>query len=65
MIKLTDFNPPVNYYNERRSKFSCLIYFTDGECSPPEAQIKDVLWVLSSTSKMNDALPGNVIKLEI
>jgi predicted metal-dependent peptidase len=61
----TNFDPPVNYYNERRNQFSCLIYFTDGECSPPEAQIKDILWVLSSTSTMNNDLPGNVIKLEI
>jgi len=60
----TDFTEAVDYYNDNLSKFSCLIYFTDGECANPERNPKGrVLWVLSSQSDMNNKLPGKVIKL--
>ena len=61
----TDFQPPIDYYNERKGQFSCLIYFTDGECCPPENAPRDMLWVLSEQSKMNDSLPGKVIRLQL
>lgn len=62
---MTSFDPVVDYFNENQRKFSCLIYFTDGEApnphNPPQGRC---LWVLSSMSKMNKKLPGQVIKLE-
>lgn len=61
----TYFDPVVDYYNENMRKFSCLIYFTDGEAPNPERPPNGrTLWVLSERSQMNDNLPGKVIKLE-
>ena len=59
----TDFNPVVDYFEENRRKYSCLIYFTDGEACIPKNGKKDLLWVLSAESKMNSSLPGMVIQL--
>jgi predicted metal-dependent peptidase len=59
----TDFNEVVNYFNTSKSKYSTLIYLTDGEAPAPEAKIKNVLWVLSSISDKTDHLPGKTIKL--
>jgi predicted metal-dependent peptidase len=61
----TYFDPVVDYYNENLRKFSCLIYFTDGEApNPEEPPHGRTLWVLSERSQMNNKLPGSVIKLE-
>jgi len=61
----TMFEPVVDYYNENIRKFSCLIYFTDGEAPNPQRPPNGrTLWVLSERSSMNDELPGSVIKLE-
>ena len=59
----TDFQPVIDYYNEHQHKFTCLVYFTDGECSSPENAKGKILWVLSSTSQENNELPGCTIKL--
>lgn len=60
----TDFQPPIDYYNENQKKFSCMIYFTDGECSAPENAPKDkLLWVISN-GKDNESLPGYRITFE-
>lgn len=59
----TDFQPVIDYYNEHQHKFTCLVYFTDGECSSPENAKGKILWVLSSTSQENNNLPGCTIKL--
>lgn len=60
----TDFQPPIDYYNENHRKFSCMIYFTDGECSAPENAPKDkLLWVISN-GKDNESLPGYRITFE-
>lgn len=61
----TDFQPVINYYNEHMNQLSCLIYFTDGEAPSPINAKGDILWVLSSKSKLNNELPGAVIKLDI
>lgn len=58
----TDFQPVVDLFNKEK-KYTTLIYFTDGECYAPYNCPKRTLWVLSSRSKMNDELPGRVIKL--
>jgi predicted metal-dependent peptidase len=59
----TDFNPVVDYFEENRKKYSCLIYFTDGEAPRPKNGKSDLLWVLSERSQMNDDLPGLVIQI--
>jgi predicted metal-dependent peptidase len=61
----TYFDPVVDYYNDNIRKYSCLIYFTDGEAPNPERNPNGrTLWVLSEQSSMNDDLPGKVIRLE-
>jgi len=59
----TDFNEVVDYFNASKSKYSTLIYLTDGEAPAPEAKIKNVLWVLSEQSSWTDHLPGKTIQL--
>jgi hypothetical protein len=39
------------------------MYLTDGEAPAPDNAKGNILWVLSSQSRMNDNLPGAVIKL--
>ena len=58
-----DFNPVVDYFEENRKKYSCLIYFTDGEAPRPKNGKSDLLWVLSERSQMNNDLPGLVIQI--
>ncbi len=59
----TDFNPVVDYYMQHRKKYTTLIYLTDGECSAPNAPVKNMLWVLSTKCSDTDHLPGKTIKL--
>lgn len=60
----TDFEPVVAYLQEHRKKFNNLIYFTDGECSPPTTKtLKPILWVHSSKCTINDELPGTKIQI--
>ncbi len=63
----TEFQPVVDYYNENSKKFSCLMYFTDGECPAPENVRNHVLWVISSQGSpeyLTDQGVGQVIQLE-
>jgi predicted metal-dependent peptidase len=60
----TSFEPVVAYLEENRKKFNNLIYFTDGECSPPTTKtMKPILWVHSSKCRINDELPGSKIQI--
>lgn len=59
----TDFQPVIDYYNENVHKYTCLMYFTDGECSAPTPAKGRMLWVLSSQSPLNPDLVGPQIKL--
>ena len=59
----TCFQPVIDYYNENTSKYTCLFYFTDGEASAPTKAKGRMLWVLSSTSNINEDLIGPQIKL--
>lgn len=59
----TDFQPIIDLYNENPHKYTCLVYFTDGECCAPTPPRGKMLWVLSSTSQENNDLPGHTIKL--
>jgi predicted metal-dependent peptidase len=59
----TSFQPVIDYYNENTHKYTCLIYFTDGEASAPTPARGRMLWVLSSQSPINPDLVGQQIKL--
>lgn len=62
----TSFQPPVDYFNEHKREFSCMIYLTDGEASAPDPKPRGrCLWVLSSRSQEPETfdLPGPIIKL--
>lgn len=59
----TDFQPIIDYYDENVHKYTCLIYFTDGEAPAPTQPRGRNLWVISSNSKETDHLPGPTIHL--
>jgi predicted metal-dependent peptidase len=59
----TSFDPVVEYYDANQKKYTCLIYFTDGEAPAPVKPKGHILWVLSSRSEINNKLPGQIIKL--
>jgi predicted metal-dependent peptidase len=61
----TEFQPVIDYYNEKQKEYSCLFYFTDGECSAPDNARGNILWVISSQGNPWDELPGTTIKLEL
>jgi predicted metal-dependent peptidase len=61
----TEFDPVLDYYNANLKKYTSLVYFTDGECYTSVKPKSKVLWVLSEQSRMNEDLPGQVIKLEL
>lgn len=60
----TSFDPVLEYYMQHK-EYTSLIYFTDGECNTNLKPNKDILWVLSERSELNNSLPGKVIKLEL
>lgn len=59
----TSFEPVIDYYNVNHSKYTCLVYLTDGEASAPQRARGRMLWVLSSQSKRNENLIGPQIVL--
>ncbi len=59
----TDFQPVIDYYNENVHKYTCLMYFTDGEAPAPTPARGRMLWVLSTQSQLNPRLIGPQIKL--
>jgi predicted metal-dependent peptidase len=59
----TSFQPVIDYFNENIHKYTCLIYFTDGEAYAPTPAKGRMLWVLSSQSPLNPKLVGPQIKL--
>ncbi len=61
----TYFDPVIEYFNANQSKYTSLVYFTDGESTAYVKPRGHVLWVLSERSSLNDDLPGKVIKLEL
>lgn len=63
----TDYTPAIEYYNNNIRKYSCCIYFTDGECSAPDNYRKNsnLLWVISKNhSDSYKNLPGKTIAFE-
>lgn len=62
----TEFSPSIDYFNENFKRFTCGMYLTDGECSPPETPPRGkFLWVHSNRSTINENLPGYKIKLDL
>jgi len=60
----TDFQPVIDYYNERSKEYDGLVFFTDGECSNPKnVQASKTLWIFSSVCRFNKDLDG--IKTQI
>lgn len=59
----TDFQDVIDFYNENTHKYTCLMYFTDGEAPAPTPARGRMLWVLSSKSPINENLIGPQIKL--
>lgn len=59
----TDFQPVIDHYNENAHKYTCLMYFTDGEAPAPTPARGRILWILSSQSNINPSLIGPQIKL--
>jgi len=61
----TYFDPVLEYFNGNLRKYTSLVYFTDGECGWSVKPRGNVLWVLSEQSRINNDLPGKVIRLEL
>lgn len=60
----TSFEPVIDYLIENKKKYNNLIYLTDGEAPPPKKVLTPILWVHSSTSSINEDLPGSKIKIQ-
>lgn len=60
----TNVQPPCDYYVQHRRYYSCLIYFTDGECYAPTNVSGNILWVLPKGHTPYQELPGKVINIE-
>lgn len=62
----TDFTPAIKYFNRHKQKYTSMVYFTDGECTPPNVKPqKPMLWVISSVGKKLDSLPGLQIQIPV
>lgn len=61
----TDFAPAIEYYNEHRSTFSTMVYFTDGYASLSNFTLKKpMMWVITSDGNDNRKdFPGIYIKI--
>ena len=59
----TSFQPVIDHFNERKGKYTALIYLTDGEAYTPEKCPHNTLWVHSSRCNINEDLPGLKIQL--
>ena len=61
----TDFDPPVEYINKNKSKYTCLVYFSDGACCPPSVKTtKPILWVMTRGERheyKDSKFPGDVV----
>lgn len=60
----TDFDPVIQFYNANKKQFNCLIYLTDGFCTPPSTQpATTMLWVITSNGNIPEGLPGAVVQI--
>lgn len=59
----TSFQPVIDYYNEHKKEFSCLVYLTDGGAGIPDGvDLGKILWVLTGPG---DHLPGAKITINV
>lgn len=56
----TDFNPVIDFYNQNRSKYTTLIYCTDGEAPLDFKVLKKMVWLISSQGSKGN-YPGFTI----
>ena len=63
----TEFQPVIDYYREHLKEYSCLMYYTDGECPAPENARGPILWVLSHGGNLESIkdFPGEKIQIEL
>jgi predicted metal-dependent peptidase len=59
----TSFQPVIDHYNEKKGRYTALIYLTDGEAYAPNNCPMNTLWVHSSNCSINKELPGKKIQL--
>lgn len=59
----TSFQPVIDHYNEKKGRYTALIYLTDGEAYAPDDCPNNTLWVHSSNCSINEELPGKKIQL--
>lgn len=60
----TDFDPAIEYFNKHKSKYTSMVYFTDGECTPPKVKPhKQILWIISSVGRKLESLPGFQVQI--
>lgn len=58
----TSFIPVIEYYECNRTKYDCLVYFTDGYAPTPDVQFpSEVVWIISESKNKNYTLPGRII----
>lgn len=56
----TDFNPPIEYYNQNRKEYTSFVFFTDGYASIDLRPLKDMIWIITSNGNKQN-YPGKVI----
>ena len=60
----TDFDPAIKHFNKNLRKYTSMVYFTDGECTPPKVKpMKPILWVISSKGRKLESLPGLQVQI--
>lgn len=60
----TDFDPVIEYYNKHKSKFTTLVFFTDGYAPINVKPNKPMIWIISSNGKTDtEEFPGYKIKI--
>ena len=59
----TEFIPVIDYYNNNRSLYTTLIYFTDGYCPVDNFKVmKKMVWVITSNGS-DQKFPGYTIRI--
>lgn len=56
----TNFNPPIEYYNQNRKEYTSFVYFTDGYAPIGIRPLKDMIWIITSNGNKQN-YPGKTI----
>ena len=55
----TEFDPAINYFNEHRKQYGCMIYLTDGEAPAPSVKVHGhILWVVTPNGQNSHLKPS-------